>query len=53
VVIWQFDLLPLAGCPSLAPILDNTDPLLALVIILGFYLHHVEVADQDPAIGNL
>jgi len=39
----------------LAPILDNADPLFALVITPGFYLHHVEVADQDPArvaIGN-
>jgi len=39
--------------PFLAPTLDNADPLVALVITLGFYLHHVEVADQDPASGSL
>jgi len=36
----------------LAPILDNDDPLFALVITPGFYLHHVEVADQDLANGS-
>jgi len=52
--------------PFLAPILDNADPLCALVITPGFYLHHdfalvitpglylrIEVADQDPACGSL
>jgi len=39
--------------PFLAPTLDNADPLFALVIPPGFYQHHVEVADQDPASGNL
>jgi len=39
--------------PFLAPTLDNTDPLFALAITPGFYLHHVEVADQDPASGYL
>jgi len=32
----------------LTPTLDNADPLFALVIISSFYLHHVEVVDQDP-----
>jgi len=31
--------------PFLVPILDNTEPLFALVIASSFYLHHVEVAD--------
>jgi len=40
--------------PFLVPTVDNADPLFALVITLGFYLHHVEVADQqDPASGCL
>jgi len=39
--------------PFLAQVLDNLDLLLALVITPGFYLHHVEVADQDPASGSL
>jgi len=39
--------------PFLAPTLDNADPLFALVIKPGFYLHHVEVADLDPASGSL
>jgi len=30
----------------LAPTFDNADPLFALVITPGLYLHHVEVADQ-------
>jgi len=33
--------------PFLEPSLDNADPLFALVITPGFYIHHVEVADQD------
>jgi len=37
----------------MAPTLDNADPLFALVITPGFYLHHVEVADKDPASGSL
>jgi len=32
---------------------DNADPLLAHVITPGFYLHHIDVADQDPASGRL
>jgi len=28
--------------------LDNADALFALVITPGFYLHHIEVADEDP-----
>jgi len=39
--------------PFLAPTFDNTYLLLALVITLGFYLHHVEVTNQDPASGGL
>jgi len=35
--------------PFLAQTLDDADRLFALVITLGFYLHHIEVADQDPA----
>jgi len=37
----------------LTPTLDNADPLFALVVTPGFYQHHVEVADQDPARGSL
>jgi len=37
--------------PLLAPILDNADPLFALVIKPGFHLHPVEVADQERTIG--
>jgi len=33
----------------LAPIFDNADQLFALVITPSFYLHHIEVVDQDPA----
>jgi len=42
--------------PELAPFLaltltlDIADP---LVITPRFYLHHVEVVDQDPACGSL
>jgi len=39
--------------PLSGPTLDNADPLFVLVIILGFYLYHVEVADQSPASGSL
>jgi len=40
--------------PFLAPTLDIADPLFAPVAITpAFYLHHVEVAVQDPASGNL
>jgi len=39
--------------PFLAPTLDNTDPLLALVITPGFYEHPVELADQDSASDSL
>jgi len=37
----------------LAQTLDNADPLFALVETPGFYLHRVEVTDQDPASGSL
>jgi len=33
----------------LAPAHENADPLTAP----GFYLHHVDMADQDPGSGNL
>jgi len=40
--------------PFLAPTLDiNADPLFALVIAPGFYLHHVEVVDRDPASAGI
>jgi len=39
--------------PFLVPTLDNADPLFALVIKPSFSLHHVEVADQDPASGSV
>jgi len=39
--------------PYLAPTVDNVDPLLVLAIAPGFYLHHVGVANLDPAIGSL
>jgi len=39
--------------PFLAPTLDNPDPLFALGITPGFYLHHVERVHQDPASGSL
>jgi len=35
--------------PFLALTLYSVDPFFALGIITGFYLHHVEVVDQDPA----
>jgi len=37
----------------LVPTLDIDDPLFALVITTSFYLHHVDVAAQDPASGCL
>jgi len=40
--------------PFLTPTLGNADPLFSLVISSpGFYLHRIEVADQDPASGSL
>jgi len=48
--VFRISIGPLA---FLEPTLDNADPLFALVITRGFYLHHVEVADQDPASGSL
>jgi len=35
------------------PTFDNADPLFALMITPDLYLHHREVADQDPASGSL
>jgi len=37
----------------LAPTLDNAYPHFALVITPCFYLHQVEVVDEDPASGCL
>jgi len=39
--------------PFLTPTLDNAEPLFALLLIPGFFLHQVEVADQQPASGSL
>jgi len=39
--------------PFLAPTLYNCDPLFALVMKPEFYLHHVEVVDQDTASASL
>jgi len=39
--------------PVLAPTLDNGVPHFTMVITPGFYLHHVEVAYQDPASDSL
>jgi len=39
--------------PFHVPTLDNADLLIAMLIKIGFYLHHVEVSDQDPASGSL
>jgi len=39
--------------PFLVPSLDNAEMLFAMVILPGFYLHHVEVVDQDPASDSL
>jgi len=47
-------LFPLAECPSWRQLLIMLIWMnFALVITLDFYLHHVEVADQDPASGSL
>jgi len=37
----------------LAPAMDNADPLIVLEITLCFYLHRVEMVDQDSASGSL
>jgi len=49
----SFLFISIGQMPFLAPTLDNAEPLIALVITPGFYLHHVKVADQDPACGSL
>jgi len=53
--IWLCDsfVIFIGRMPFMAPTLDNADPLFALVITTGFYLHNVEVVDQDPASGSL
>jgi len=37
----------------LTPTFDNADSLFALAITPDINLHHVDVADQDPASGSL
>jgi len=37
--------------PFLAQILDNADPLFALVTAPDFYLNPIEVADQDQQVA--
>jgi len=39
--------------PFLAPNLNNYVPRFALVITPSFHLHHVEVAEQNPASGSI
>jgi len=39
--------------PFLVPILNNADQFFVLVIITGFYLHHVEVTNHESANGSL
>jgi len=39
--------------PLLAPNFDIADMFFALVITPDFYMHHLEVADPDPASGSL
>jgi len=39
--------------PFLVPTLNNDDPLFGLATTPCFYLHHIEVADQDKANGWL
>jgi len=47
-------LISIGRMPFLAPTFDNADPFFALVKHQTcFYLHHVEVADLDPASGSL
>jgi len=36
-----------------APTLDNADPPFALALAPDFTLHHIVMADQDPARGSL
>jgi len=43
----------IGSMPFLAPTLDSADLPFTLVITPCFYMHHVEVADQDPASGSL
>jgi len=38
--------------PFLAPTFYNDDPVFALMIAPGFYLLHIEVADEDSAGGG-
>jgi len=45
--------IPIGMMPFLVSTLDNADPLFTLVITPGFYLHHAEAGNQDPAKGRL
>jgi len=38
--------------PFMAPTLENADPLFTLVITPGFYLHYIEVMNENPASGS-
>jgi len=38
--------------PFLAPTIDIADQIFAMVIWPGFYLHSIEVVDQNPASGS-
>jgi len=50
--MWQFIYFHWPDAIPDANSLDNTDLFFALVMTPGFYLRHIEVADQDPASGN-
>jgi len=50
VTVW---FISIGRMPFLVPTLDSAGPLFALIITAGFYLHHIEVADQDPASVSL
>jgi len=39
--------------PFLTPTLDSADNALRTGITPGFYLHHVEMTDQDPASSSV
>jgi len=45
--------IPIGRMPFQSPTLDNAESLFALVINPVFYLHRVEMADQDPASDSL
>jgi len=49
VYIWQYVYFRLSDALPGANSLHIIDMLFALLKTIGFYLHHVELADQDPA----